>query len=37
MYALVTTEVIAIEVALRDEVDLVPDSKELLLEFGQAT
>ena len=37
MYALVTTEVIAIEVALRDEVVLVPDSKEFLLEFGQAT
>jgi len=37
MYALVTTEVIAIEVALRDEIDLVPDSKERLLSLGRAT
>ena len=37
MYALVTTEVIAIEVALRDEKYLVPESKEILLQFGQAT
>jgi len=37
MYALVTTEVIVIEVALRAKIDLAPDSKELLLAFGQAT